>query len=44
MVAADAKALEGQTLAAQRLIEEAKLAYRAALMTQTGIGADRGAA
>jgi len=44
MVAADAKALEGQTLAAQGLIEEAKFAYRAALMTLTGIGSDRGAA
>jgi tetratricopeptide (TPR) repeat protein len=44
MVAADAKALEGQTLAAQGLIEEAKIAYRAALMTLTGIGSDRGAA
>jgi tetratricopeptide (TPR) repeat protein len=44
IVAADAKALEGQTLAAQGLIDEAKVAYRQAVLTLTGIGSDRGAA
>ena len=44
IVAADAKALEGQAFAAQGQVEEAVRAYREAVLVLTGIGSDRGAA
>ena len=43
-MAADAKSLEGQGFAARGEIEEAKVAYREAVLALTGIGSDRGAA
>ncbi len=44
IVAADAKAVEGQALVAQGFVEDAKVAYHQAVLTLTGIGSDRGAA
>ncbi len=43
-IAAEAKAVEGQVLAASGRAEEAAGAYREAVMLLTGIGADRNAA
>jgi len=44
IVAADAKALEGQAYAANGRVDEAAAAYREAVLVLTGIGSDRGAA
>jgi transcriptional regulator with XRE-family HTH domain len=44
LLAADARALEGQILAAEGEWVEAKAAYQDAVMTLTGVGADRSAA
>ncbi len=44
LLAADARALEGQILAAEGAWVEAKAAYQDAVMTLTGVGADRSAA
>lgn len=43
-VAAEAKSVEGQALAASGLVNEAASAYREAVLLLTGIGADRNAA
>jgi tetratricopeptide (TPR) repeat protein len=44
IVAADAKALEGQSFAAAGRVDEAVTAYREAVLVLTSIGSDRGAA
>lgn len=44
LLAADARALEGQALAAEGAWPEAKAAYQDAVMTLTAVGADRSAA
>ncbi len=44
IVAAEAKALEGQTLAAMGRMDDAVAAYREAVLVLTSIGSDRGAA
>jgi len=44
IVAADAKALEGQSFAAAGRVDEAVRAYREAVLVLTSIGSDRGAA
>jgi len=44
LVAADARLLQGQLLAGQGAVDEAKRAYREAVLLLSGVGADRGAA
>ena len=44
IVAADARMLQGQVLAAHGALDEAKRAYREAILLLSGVGADRGAA
>ena len=44
LVAADARLLQGQVLAGQGAVNEAKRAYREAVLLLSGVGADRGAA
>lgn len=44
LVAADARLLQGQVLAGQGSVDEAKRAFREAVLLLSGVGADRGAA
>ena len=44
LVAADARLLQGQVLAGRGAVDEAKRAYREAVLLLSGLGADRGAA
>ena len=44
LVAADARLLQGQVLAGHGAVDEAKRAYREAILLLSGVGADRGAA